>query len=168
MPTCDAFSVDIYSMRVLTPPKIYGPVTPRKRKFVNSDPMTLDITPKKFRNFTKQVQYLHFLFQYLLYLLALYSVNPYGHFEASRLGIPSYFAIYTITTLYSIFCILILYYALFINKYHKFSSPWQTRFSPTAVSTYPRLAQVRYQNDLLDIGSSIRSSIGTGWISQQE
>ena len=56
-PACNAFSADIYSMRVLSPPKKYGPVTPRKRKFVNTDPMTPDITPKKFRNFAKQVQH---------------------------------------------------------------------------------------------------------------
>ena len=45
----DVFVADIYSMCVLTPPKATGPVTPRKRKFANMDPMTPDISPKKFR-----------------------------------------------------------------------------------------------------------------------
>ena len=53
--------------------------------------------------------------------LSLYSVNPYGHVDLTSPFMPIYFAIYMITTLYLIFCILILYYALFINKYHKFS-----------------------------------------------
>ena len=48
----DTYVADIFSMRVLVPPADYGqPVTPRKRKFHKSDPMTLDISPKKFRTF---------------------------------------------------------------------------------------------------------------------
>jgi len=46
----DVFVADIYTMWVLTPPKkATGPVMPRKRKFVNMDPMMLDISPRKFR-----------------------------------------------------------------------------------------------------------------------
>ena len=80
MPVCNTFSADIYSMRVLSPPKKFGPVTPRKHKFMNSDPMTPDSTLKKFRNFAKEVMLLHFPLQYLL-ILALYSVNPDHHHQ---------------------------------------------------------------------------------------
>ena len=45
----DVFDANIYSMWVLTPPKATGPVTPRKRKFVNMDPIMPDISPEKFR-----------------------------------------------------------------------------------------------------------------------
>lgn len=49
---CDIFAADIHSMRVLVPPVSYGsPVTPRKRKFYKTDPLTPDISPKKFRVF---------------------------------------------------------------------------------------------------------------------
>ena len=51
-PSCDTFAADIYSIRVLVPPVSYGqPVTPRKRKFLKTDPLTPDISPKKFRVF---------------------------------------------------------------------------------------------------------------------
>ena len=95
MPACDTFSADIYSMRVLSPPKKYGPVTPRKCKFVNSDPMTPDMTPKKFRNFTKEVMLLCFPFQYLLCI----QWTPTAIIKTSKPDILSYFPIYT--TLYS-------------------------------------------------------------------
>ncbi|KAF7984151.1 hypothetical protein HWV62_16808 [Athelia sp. TMB] len=45
----DVFAADVYSIRVLVPPKSRGGVTPRKRKFQNLDPMTPDISPKKLR-----------------------------------------------------------------------------------------------------------------------
>ena len=59
MPACDTFAADIYSMRVLIPPQNHGPVTPRKRKFYKSDPMTPDISPKKFKAFAAQVFTVH-------------------------------------------------------------------------------------------------------------
>ena len=55
VPACDTFAADIYSMRVLIPRQNHGPVTPRKRKFYKSDPMTPDISPKKFKAFAAQV-----------------------------------------------------------------------------------------------------------------
>jgi hypothetical protein len=52
-PSCDTFAADIYSIRVLVPPVSYGQlVTPRKRKFLKTDPLTPDISPKGFRVFT--------------------------------------------------------------------------------------------------------------------
>jgi hypothetical protein len=40
----DAYAADIFLMKVLVLPVDYGqPVTPKKRKFHKSDPMTLDI-----------------------------------------------------------------------------------------------------------------------------
>ena len=54
MPACDTFAADIYSMRVLIPPQNHGPVTPRKCKFHKSDPMTPNISPKKFKAFAAQ------------------------------------------------------------------------------------------------------------------
>ena len=49
---CDTFVADIVSMRVLVPLSIpKAPSTP-KRKFMRKDPLTPDITPKKFRTFT--------------------------------------------------------------------------------------------------------------------
>ena len=50
--SCDTFAANIHSMRVLVPPTSYGqPVTPRKRNFFKTDPLTPDISPKKFRSF---------------------------------------------------------------------------------------------------------------------
>ncbi|KIL56468.1 hypothetical protein M378DRAFT_172685 [Amanita muscaria Koide BX008] len=50
----DTFVADIHQMRVLSPPASYGkPVVPRKLKFVKRDPITPDITPKKFKTFAK-------------------------------------------------------------------------------------------------------------------
>jgi hypothetical protein len=46
---CDTFVADIFSVRVLIPPQAYGPVTPRKRRFYKTDPITPDISPKKFK-----------------------------------------------------------------------------------------------------------------------
>ncbi|KAM6490060.1 hypothetical protein JOM56_014472 [Amanita muscaria] len=48
----DIYTADICNMRVLSPPPSYGmAVTPRKRKFHAKDPLTPDISPKKFRTF---------------------------------------------------------------------------------------------------------------------
>jgi hypothetical protein len=47
----DTFVSDIVSMQVLAPPSIPKPPSTPKRKFRKTDPLTPDITPKKFRNF---------------------------------------------------------------------------------------------------------------------
>ena len=48
---CDTYATDIFLMRVLIPPATSGPVTPKKRKFLQTDPLTPDISPKKFKAF---------------------------------------------------------------------------------------------------------------------
>ena len=63
VPACDTFAANIYSMRVLIPPQNHGPVTPRKCKFYKSNPMTPDISPKKFKAFAAQVFTVHSCFK---------------------------------------------------------------------------------------------------------
>ena len=48
---CDTYAADIFSMHVLIPPATSGPITPKKRKFLQTDPLTPDIDPKKIKAF---------------------------------------------------------------------------------------------------------------------
>lgn len=48
---CDTYTADIFSMHVLVPPPTSGPITPKKRKFLQTDPLTPNISPKKFKTF---------------------------------------------------------------------------------------------------------------------
>ena len=49
---CDTYAADMFSMHILVPPPTSGPVTPKKCKFFQEDPLTPDISPKKFKAFT--------------------------------------------------------------------------------------------------------------------
>ena len=48
---CDTYAADIFLMCVLVPPATSGPVTPKKHKFLQTDPLTPDISAKKFKAF---------------------------------------------------------------------------------------------------------------------